>query len=519
MGVPTYFCGMFVRKKKNKSGVVSIQIIDKSSGEYRVCRTVGSSDDAAEVERLYKKARKEIEIITGQQKLPLYFDKEKELVDIFFHSIEDFKLLGPELVLGKLFDEIGFCKIPDELFRYLVITRLVYPVSKLKTVDYLFKYKGINMDVTKVYRYLDKLKTHHIQQIQQISYEHTLKALNHHLSIVFYDVTTLYFEAADEDDFRQTGFSKDSKHQQPQIVLGLLVSEGGYPLTYELFEGSKFEGHTMIPVIEAFKEKYQLGKLIVVADAGLLSTKNIQALCEKNYEFILGARIKNETEQVKQCLLALKLDDGQSSIITKNDGQKLIVSYLTQRAKNDAYNRKRGLQKLEKALASGKLTKQHINNKGYNKYLRLEGEITIRIDYDKYKDDEKWDGLKGYLTNTQLSKEDVIKSYKQLWFIEKTFRISKSDLRIRPIFHYVKRRIEAHICIAFAACKLYKELERQLNEKKSGISPEKAINILKTIYSITITTPYSHTKHMRLLIKNQEQSDLLKLFDLLRVSQ
>ncbi len=510
---------MFVRKKKNKSGVVSIQVIDKSSGTYKLYRTIGSSKEPAEIERLYKEGKKEIESLTRQQKLPFDDDREKELIDIFFNGIEDFKLTGPELLLGRLFDEIGFDKIPDELFRHLVIARLVYPVSKLKTVDYIFKYKGISIDVEKVYRYLDKLQTHQIHLVQQISYEHTLKILDHHLSIVFYDVTTLYFEAADEDDFRQTGFSKDGKHQQPQIVLGLLVSTAGYPLAYELFEGSKFEGHTMIPVIETFKQKYTLEKLIVVADAGLLSAKNIEGLCDKNYEFILGARIKNETEQAQQHLLALKLDDGQSSIISKSNGQKLIVSYSAGRAKNDDFNRKRGLQKLEKALAGGKLSKKHINNKGYNKYLKLEGEINISIDYNKFKDDEKWDGLKGYLTNTQLTKEEVIESYKQLWFIEKTFRISKSDLRIRPIFHYLKRRIQAHICIAFAACKVYKELERQLNEKKVNLSPEKAIDILKTIYSLTITTPYSHNKHTRLLIKNQEQSDLLKLFNFPQVSQ
>lgn len=510
-----YFSGVFVRKKKNKSGAVSIQIIDKGSGEYQVYRTVGSSKDSTEIERLFKEARKEIERITGQQKLSYDFEKEKELVDIFFHSVEDLKLLGPELLLGKLFDEIGFNQIPDELFRHLVITRLVYPVSKLKTVDYLFKYKGITIDVERVYRYLDKLRTQQMQQVQQISYQHTLQILDHRLSIVFYDVTTLYFEAAEEDDFRQAGFSKDGKHQQPQIVLGLLVSTAGYPLAYELFEGSKFEGHTMIPVIAAFKEKYQLEKVVVVADAGLMSAKNIHALCEKKYEFILGAKIKNETEPIKQHLLSLKLKDGQSRIINKSEKQKLIISYSASRAKNDAYNRKRGLQKLEKALTSGKLTKKHINNKGYNKYLKLDGEISISIDYKKFKEDEKWDGLKGYLTNTGLTKEEIIKSYKQLWFVEKTFRISKSDLRIRPIFHFKKRRIEAHICIAFVCCKIYKELERQLACKKTAMSPEKAINILKTIYSMTITTPYSHNKHTRLLIKNQEQADLLKLFDLL----
>lgn len=510
-----YFSGVFVRRKKNNSGIISIQIIDKSSGKYCLRRTVGSSKDTTEIERLYKEARKEIDVITGQLKLPFDVDKEKEFVDTFLNGIENLNLVGPELLLGKIYDTIGFNKISDELFRHLVITRLVYPVSKLKTVDYLFKYKGVIIDVERVYRYLDKLQRHHISQVQQISYEHTLQVLNQVLSIVFYDVTTLYFEASEEDDFRQTGFSKDGKHQQPQILLGLLVSTGGYPLTYELFEGSRFEGHTMIPILEVFKEKYHLKKIVVVADAGLMSAKNIQSLREKSYEFILGAKIKSEKDEIKQTILSLKLKDGQSGIINKGDEQKLIVSYSAPRAKNDAYNRKRGLQKLEKALAGGNLTKQHINNKGYNKYLKLEGKINISIDYKKFYEDEKWDGLKGYMTNTQLTKEEVIENYRQLWFIEKTFRISKTDLRVRPIFHYIKRRIHAHICIVFAACKIYKELERQLYEKKAGISPEKAINILKTIYTITITTPYSNTKHTRLLIRNEEQSHLLKLFNLL----
>lgn len=504
---------MFVRKKKNKSGIVSIQIIDKSSGNYELYRTVGSSDEPKEIDRLFEEGKKEVEQLTGQQSLLFDQKKDDNFFESIINSIEDYRLVGPELVLGKLFDQIGFNKIPDELFRYLVLTRLVYPVSKLKTTDYLYKYKGVLIDVVKIYRYLDKLHAKQIEQIQQISYDHTLKIIGQPLSIVFYDVTTLYFEAEQEDDFRQNGFSKDGKHQQPQIVLGLLVSAGGYPLTYQVFEGSKFEGHTMLPVIEGFQQKYKLEQVVVVADAGLLSETNIKAICEKKHQYILGARIKNESELIKKKILELKLSDGESTLISKPAGQKLIISYSIQRAKNDAYNRQRGLNKLEKALAKGKLNKQHLNNKGYNKYLKMEGEISIRIDYDKFKDDQKWDGLKGYLTNTELTKEQVIEQYKQLWSIEKTFRISKSDLKIRPIYHHLKRRIEAHICIAFTACKIYKELERQLNDGKAGLSPEKAIDILKTIYEISIRSPHSGSSKSKLLIKNEEQENILKFFD------
>ena len=315
---------------------------------------------------------------------------------------------------------------------------------------------------------------------------------------------------AGRDDVK--GVVINNSHQQ--IVLSLLVNAAGFPLAYKIFEGNKFEGHTMLPVVEAFKEKFKLQQLVIVADAGLMSNQNIKELCQKKYEFIIGARIKNESEVLQSKILSLKLKEGQSAIIQKQEGQKMIVGYSDQRAKKDSYNRKRGLEKLEKSLSTGKLTKKHITNRGYNKYLKLDGEVTVAIDYEKYKDDAKWDGLKGYLTNTKLSKEEVIAQYKQLWHIEKTFRISKTDLRIRPIFHYLKRRIEAHICISFAACVVYKELERQLRNKKSELSPEKAIDILKTIYSLTITTPFSKTSYTRLLIKNEEQAQLMNLFEI-----
>lgn len=506
---------MHLQKKKNKSGSTSIQIRQRAATGSKLVKTIGCSSDNGVIEQLLIKGKQEIDRLIGQQPINFEALKEKELVEVFFNRIEAVSLIGPELLLGKLFDEIGFNAIAEQLFRHLVITRLVYPVSKLKTTDYLFKYKGVTIKVDTVYRYLDKLQKEQIEQIQKISLAHTLTILEDSLSVVFYDVTTLYFEAADEDVLRKTGFSKDGKHQQPQIVLGLLVSAGGYPLDYNIFEGNKYEGDTMLPVLQYFEKKYTHSKLIVVADAGLLSNKNIQQLIQKQYEFILGARIKNEAEAIKEQILKLKLADGDSHLIEKEDKHRLIISYSISRAKNDAHNRKRGIIKLEKALTGGKLNKKHINNKGYNKYLKLEGKLNISIDYEKYKDDAKWDGLKGYLTNTNLTKEEVISQYKQLWNIEKTFRISKSDLRIRPIYHHLKRRIESHICISFVACKIYKELERQLRMKNcSSLSAQKVIDILKTIYQLTITTPYSNTKHTRLLVKNEEQELIINLFDL-----
>ena len=505
---------MFIRKKPNKSGVISIQIIDKSSGKYRLVKTIGSSSDAVTIEQLLLNAKQHIIELTGQQALNFEMEKERDLVDLFFNNINEVLLYGPELLLGKLFNDIGFNAIKDELFRHLVITRLAFPASKLKTVDYLLWHKGVSVDVDKVYRYLDKLNIKQKETIQQISYEHTLQVLNNNISIVFYDVTTLYFEIEDEDDLRKTGFSKEGKHQHPQIILGLLVSVDGYPLAYEIFEGNKYEGYTMLPVIDAFKAKYKIEKLVVIADAGLLSNDNIEQLQNNQYEYILGARIKNESQALKKEILALQLKNGESIALKKDEQSKLIITYSQARAKKDAANRKRGMEKLEKAVATGKLTKQSINNRGYNKYLKLQGEVTITIDKEKYKADAKWDGLKGYVTNSTLEKDAVIENYRHLWKIEKAFRISKTDLRIRPIYHRLRHRIEAHICIAFCAYKIYKELERQLKEKGSSLSPEKAIDIAKTIYKITITTPYSKTKESRLFKPSEEQQNLLKIFNL-----
>jgi len=505
---------MFVRLKKNKSGSTSVQIVDKSSGKYVLFQSVGSSSDPAEIDFLVAKGKKIIASHGGQAVLPFDKDKELEFVDIFLRCLGSMRLVGPELLLGHIFDAVGFSSIEDDLFRHLVITRIVYPVSKLKTTDYLFKYKGEEISVYSIYRYLDKLHKSQMELVKTISFAHTLKVLNGNLSVVYYDVTTLYFEASDEDDLRKTGFSKDGKHQHPQIVLGLLVSENGYPLDYEIFEGNKYEGETLLPVVGHFKSKYAPKELMVIADSGLLSKKNIEQLKAQQYQYILGARIKNMDKGVTAKILDLKLQDNQCEAIELAQDDRLVVGYKEARAVRDAKNRKRGLEKLEKAVQSGKLGKKHINNRGYNKYLQIEGDVNIKINYNKFEEDAKWDGLKGYTTNTQISKEEVIVQYGQLWQIEKTFRISKSDLQIRPIYHRLRRRIEAHICISFAACKVYKELERQLKEKKSQYSVEQAIDIVKTIYRVELQTPYSNSTYSRLLIKTQEQQSIINLFGL-----
>ncbi len=462
---------MFVRKKRNKSGSVSVQIIDKSDG-YRVFRTVGASNEQNKISLLVQKAWNIIRTCDGKQdELFLFQTSEEAAVKRFLGQLsnQQVRVVGPELIFGTLFDRLGFGSIPEALFRHIVIARLAHPVSKLKTVDYLYRYQGVVVDADSIYRFLDRLNDKHKEAVERLAFEYSRGVLGH-ISVVFYDMTTLYFEAEDEDDLRKVGFSKDGKFQHPQIMLGLLIGEQGYPIGYDIFEGNVFEGHTLLPTLDKIRQKYGLGRPVVVADAGLLSRDNLKLLAAEGYTFILGARIKNESDASKEKILeqAKRINDQQGFDLQRADGSRLIVTYSEQRRKKDAYGRERGLVRLRQKIKSGKLSKEHINNRGYNKFLTLKGNIEVSIDEIKAERDSLWDGLKGYITNTDLSVEKVVENYRQLWRIEKAFRISKTDLRIRPVYHYRRKRIEAHICIAFVAYTIIRNLSDYWNKVGLG---------------------------------------------------
>ena len=502
---------MFLREKRNKSGSVSVQIIQKLRGKYKVLQTIGNGRSEQELTKLNYLGKQEIERLSKQPEL-FVWENDLQIEQVFSNlSNASIRIIGPELIFGKLYDKIGFGSIQQELFRHLVIARIAYPLSKLKTVDYLYRYQGLTLDIDTVYRFLDKLNTELKEQVEQISYAHTLKVLKGNISVVFYDMTTLYFEAEDEDDLRKTGFSKDGKHSNPQIFIGLLVGTGGYAIGYDIYEGNIFEGHTLIPFLEKISAKFNLDKPIVVADAGLLSTENIKALEAKQYEYILGARIKNEPAKIKKQIFEYEFSNGQTICINKSETTRLIVAFSNKRAAKDEHNRKRCLQRLEKQIRAGKLTKSNINNRGYNKYLKMEGEISIQIDYEKFNTDAIWDGLKGYVTNTKLTNDEVIDNYKSLWNIERAFRMSKTDLRIRPIYHRLKSRIEAHICISFTAYCIYKELERLLKEAKSNLSVKRSVELTHNMYQITYMLPQSKHTKSNLLKMDEEQAEIYNI--------
>jgi transposase len=502
---------MFIRKKKNKSGSTSIQLIQKHGRTNKVIKSIGVGWSEREIELLMSIARLELE---NRLKQPsLFYEQEDILIDSFVASLynEDITLAGPDLVFGSLFNELGYSEVLDdsEYLKALVVSRVVMPGSKLRTIEYLNRHSKIDVGVHAIYKYLNKLNDVIIARAQQITFSYTKKVLDGKIALVFYDMTTLYFEAEQEDDLRKIGYSKDGKHQHPQIMIGLLVSSNGYPIAYQVFEGNTAETKTLIPAIEHICKQYQIDKPVVVADAALLSNQNITSLEQNGFKYIIGGRAKSEKEHLRQQILDANIQEGSPVEFDTVRG-RLIVSFSDKRKKKDEYNRKRGLLKLEKKVATGKLTKENINNRGYNKYLKLEGETIVKIDYEKFGADAKWDGLKGYNTNTNLTSKEVIQAYSNLWVVEKAFRISKTDLKARPIFHRKNQRIKAHICICFMAYMLYKELERRLEVNKTTISIEQAIKEINDILQISYTLPKSKVRKTKLLRLTETKKQILK---------
>ena len=482
--------------------------------------TIGVAHGEAEVDNLVLKAKEWIskEEARRQPRLDLFgeereaCEREREEVSRVLSQVENILLNGCDLILDRTFDRIGFNRIDDDVFRKLVKARLAYPASKAATVEYLKNHFDDDVDLSKIYRYLDRLSDHQHELVQDISVRHTAKLFGGNIGVLFYDVTTLYFEADYEDELRRTGFSKEGRHSNPQIILGLLVSLGGYPLAYCIHEGNKYEGHTMLPTINAFVSKYGIDDFVVVADSGLMNNSNIAELESQGYKYIIGAKIKNESAEIKRWILSQPKADRQMAEYDKGGGRRLLVGYTDDRARKDAYNREKGIRRLEKAYRRGTLTKDNINKRGYNKFLAMDGEVKVTIDYERIADDARWDGLKGYLTNTAIPMEQVYSAYHNLWHVERAFRIAKSKIEIRPMFHFTRKRIEAHVCICFVSLKVYKELERMLRVSGIKMSVDKVLALAKTITTIQIKLPLNRDVYTKTMLMARHQR-IAKLFD------
>jgi hypothetical protein len=494
---------LHVRKKRNRSGSVSIHIIDRKDRSYKVVESLGSSKDKFEIERLYNKALQRIDELENNL---LYVtettDHQKKLEELFLQiTTQDIISEGDEIVFGRLFDDIGCNQIFEKnsskkirnkeekksLFRALVLSRIIYPGSKLELINYFEYFKQTTIDSEKIYRFLDNLYQEDIKrEIEQCIFNHTKKVMDNTIAVTFYDVTTLHFESESEDDLRSIGFSKEGKLNRPQIQLGLLTTLHGYPLSFEVYEGNKFEGHTLTDVLKKFQKRFNiLDKPIVVADKGMLNSANIAYLEKNSYKYILAYKIKNIDQELKNKIVNLPfVDDGvihtlkiEKEISYQDEEgkkqqlkikQRLILTYSSKRAKKDKRTREKAIEKIKTALNKKNITKSDLKLSYYAKYLDIDDkcDIKYKLNPKKVSIDAKLDGIKGFATNDfTLKANDVIAHYQNQYAVERAFRISKTDLRIRPIYHRLQNRIKAHILISFVAYAVFIEFERRLKLK------------------------------------------------------
>ena len=514
---------MFVKRKPNRSGSTTVVVAEKEKGATKYLKTIGTSSNPTDIAEYVREGEEYVASRRAAMCPELDFEGAREraaeaelkATEEFLSRIENVIHDAPKRILDRVFDAVGFYAVGDDIFRSLVIARLSFPSSKRATVEYLKSYFDEDYDLHKIYRYLDSLNDTKREEIQAISVRHTMKVYGGKIGVLFYDVTTLYFDSDKPDKLRKPGFSKDGKHSNPQIVLGLLVSGDGCPLAYAIHEGSKYEGHTMLPVVSAFVEKYGLGDFVVVADSGMMSDANLSDLEARGYKYIVGARIRNMPMETREWILSQdkRQDIVRELVLDKERHKRLLVGYSEERAALDKKNREKGVGKLKKKYATGTVTKSKITQRGYNKFLKVTGgdKITVAVDEDMVAADAKWDGLKGYISNATLTPSAIVEAYHQLYNVEQSFRISKSKLEIRPIFHFNHNRIKAHISICFVALKVYRELDRLLKKNKMGLSVDAVLNVAKSIPTISVKMAESTLTKTLFLTKRQQ---LIKpLFD------
>lgn len=451
---------MFIRRTKSRNSTC-FQIGRKRYGKFELVRHLGCASTLAGIEALRIKAKEELANIVLKNQLSLFPNVPSSLKA----KLLSWQITGFHQVFGRVYNQIGF---PNNLLRDLAITRIVHPKSKVATARYLERYLGISLSKDSLYRFLDTLNK---DQLTQIAFDFVFRK-NKGISLVFYDITTLYFETENEDDFRKKGFSKDHRSDTPQILIGLFVDSEGYPFDFDFFDGSTFEGHTFKSSVEKLIQKYAFSKPTVVADAAMLSTNNLAFLDASHIDYIVGARLKNLSGNIIKKICQHNFVKEDICQITM-EGQRLLVDFSPERARKDAGTREKLIEKLKKKMAK----KETLIRK--SKYLLVENQgRVLGLNKEQTEADKNFDGLKGYITNegNKNSPKEIIKQYHNLWKVEKAFRMSKNDLKERPIYHQNANRIKSHLLVCFVSLLVMKEAERILSQKHCSL--EKAIEIL-----------------------------------------
>lgn len=493
-----------VRTTKTASGATAIQVVQYRNRKTIVCSHIGSTHNPKEIDSLKQAALQWIERNTHQTSL--FHSREKENTSVLV--MEKSQYLGVRYsfiyeVLSTVFRFFDFHQLSNQLLLDLVLIRIIQPVSKLESLEYLSEMFGIVYKQGSIYQAITsfpELKT----MVEKKTVAFAKKHLSFDFSIVFYDVTTLYFETFRDDEFRKPGFSKDNKSNQPQIVIGLIVTGEGFPVSYEVFEGSIFEGHTFIPVITKFKDMYAVKTLTVVADAAMISLDNVEQLVKNHLSYIVGARIANLTvKQIKEISQQLNQNDGFSCRVETDRGL-LICDFSLKRYQKDKREMEKQIQKAERLLAENSGLKRTKFLKNARKTKQILN--TVLIEKTKL-----LLGIKGYYTNlTDIDNKTIIDHYHNLWYIEHAFRIAKSDLATRPIYHFKKQTIEAHILICFmalAVCK-YMELKTRKSTKK----------IVKLLKSITEARILNKLTGKEIIMRQELSEDVAELSKTLSMS-
>lgn len=444
---------LHIRVVKTKVGSRSVQVIRYEHGKRVFVKHIGTGNTDEDILSLRKQAHEWIEA-TSQQ-LDLFSDPTRlDAAEL----LQQYEYLGHYQgllyeVLQGIMGQIGYSTQIDGMLQDLVIIRIAEPASKLRSIELLEAHFGIRHRRQRYYESAPKwllLK----ETIEQQTLRFAQQTYGSDISLLFYDVTTLYFETFESDDLRKTGFSKDNKSQQPQILVALMVTQEGFPIGFEVFSGNTFEGHTMVPVIEAFIAKHGIAHFTVVADAAMISHANISALQQAQINYIVGARLGNVPSSLLNAIdRGVRRTDGHIMRIKTQKGY-LICSYSEQRYKKDKYEMNKQIERAKALLSqpSKAARVKFLKTEGARPYLHEELiEKTTRLL-----------GIKGYYTDIEESVADsktIIERYHDLYKIEQAFRISKSDLKTRPIFHFKEEPIQLHLLVCFMALAVSKHIE------------------------------------------------------------
>jgi transposase len=472
----------YVKVSTSASGAWTVQLATKDHGKSVILRHIGSAHTAAELKHLNAVARQELERpALGQTDLfTTHLDLDR--VRVISHKPDYF-----ERVIAHYYRLLGFSDLGPALLFDLVLMRIYQPCSKLRSLRILEMHFGRSYGKDQAYRLLGKLAED--KHKSKTSLEQKLHVAHHQhygtpLTVVLYDVTTLYFESAkDGDEYKLPGYSKDGKHKDPQILVGLLTNIAGFPLGYETFAGNTFEGGTLLIALQSWQSQFSSSKLRVIADAGMLSKLNVEKLTTAGFDFIVGARLKSIPANLTKKLVELKRDDDRIHEL-QHGGHRLVVSYSATRAKKDLHTIDKALKKAQ-AIVDGK--QSLLRRSKFVASSKVTGKdkktgTTLSLNQAAIDQDKALAGLKGYITNlTEVAAEEIISQYKELIHVEQSFRMSKHDLRARPIFHHNEDSIKAHLLIVVMALAIGRVIE-----KDSGQSIQKTVEQLGNALSYTL---------------------------------